>query len=637
VASSSYQEPSYGQLLTTTKYCWDTFVPYTIPRQQEQRVPEQYLKNARWGYSPHTGTEGYHATSSAEDDGTLYPVEFIYDHVCWAEIKWNQAEGVWDVYRLAGSDLGLDIQIAETRAGEYRNTEENSPPHPHTPRTPAPSDAGDSEPETINVLPSNPEEEERLAQLAESIPLPSQDNMTTQTTTEGTGIVHAFLNTQSGGNLTGSGGSQPLRGRQPGGPSGGGGPPSGGGPSGGGGPPSGGGHPLPGQQPSSIPPPSSGRFIGKEPQTFTGDRTKADEFFTQWNLFVSVNYSNSAMTNAFSRSMLFLTYMQGPHVNEWVLQQHRWLVNEVTHGGVHPNDQTLWNTIERAFKRNFADTLEQENAQATLKKGIKMIGEDLDSYIAKFELLARQARYHVDNVQTLDIFTQGLPNALYADTYKLDDPQDYDKWKRRLLQRQRQFIHVKTRLNNFRTTQTPRAPQNNWGPRSNYQAPRANRDPNAMDTSLDRIRARGGTVATDNTPQGKPPFPPRGGGQGNGFDIRTVTCYRCNKQGHISRDCPQQSWNRNPRGNFQSRGGSRGGSWRGTTRNNARTAQVEEESNAEYFNAEQGVEEHQIARAVAGTDEERSKQWLEGVASENDAVKDMIIQSLWKEEDFRGA
>jgi hypothetical protein len=91
------------------------------------------------------------------------------------------------------------------------------------------------------------------------------------------------------------------------------------------------------------------------------------------------------------------------------------------------------------------------------------------------------------------------------------------------------------------------------------------------------------------------------------------------------------------RGNFQNRGGSRGGSWRRTSRNNARTAQVEEESNAEYFDAEQGVEEHQIARAVAGTDEERSKQWLEGVASENDTVKDMIIQSLWKEEDFRGA
>jgi hypothetical protein len=90
-------------------------------------------------------------------------------------------------------------------------------------------------------------------------------------------------------------------------------------------------------------------------------------------------------------------------------------------------------------------------------------------------------------------------------------------------------------------------------------------------------------------------------------------------------------------GNFRGHGGPRGNSWRGTSRNNARTAQVEEESNTEYFNAEPGADEHQIARAVAGTDEERSKQWLEGVASENDMVKDMIIQSLWKDEDFRSA
>jgi hypothetical protein len=137
--------------------------------------------------------------------------------------------------------------------------------------------------------------------------------MTTQTTTEITGTrAGAFLNPPSGGNPSGSGGGQPPRGCQPGGPPGSGGPPGGGG-----NPP----HNI-GQQAPSLPPPSSGRFIGKEPQMFTGDRTKADEFFTQWNLFVSVNYSNSAMTNVFSRSMLFLTYMQGPHVNEWVLQQH---------------------------------------------------------------------------------------------------------------------------------------------------------------------------------------------------------------------------------------------------------------------------------------------------------------------------
>ena len=87
------------------------------------------------------------------------------------------------------------------------------------------------------------------------------------------------------------------------------------------------------------------------------------------------------MTNAFSRAMLFLTYLQGPHVNEWVLSQHRWLVNEVTNNGVHPADINLWTTIERAFWRNFTDTLEQEHAQAILKKGIKMQGENMVDYI----------------------------------------------------------------------------------------------------------------------------------------------------------------------------------------------------------------------------------------------------------------
>ena len=192
-------------------------------------------------------------------------------------------------------------------------------------------------------------------------------------------------------------------------PGGDGGPPgSGGGPPGGGGGPPGDGGPPGGGDPGANVPRPSNRFIGKEPQVFTGDRTKANEFFTQWNLFVGVNFNNPAMTNAFSRAMLFLTYLQGPHVNEWVLSQHRWLVNEVTNNGIHPADINLWTTIERAFRRNFVDTLEQEHAQAILKKGIKMQGENMDDYIARFEHLARQARYHLDNPQTLDLFTQGV-------------------------------------------------------------------------------------------------------------------------------------------------------------------------------------------------------------------------------------
>ena len=80
--------------------------------------------------------------------------------------------------------------------------------------------------------------------------------------------------------------------------------PGGGGPLGGGGIPGGGGPPRGGGPPGGGPPggagqPDSSHFIGKEPQIFTGDRTKAEEFLTQWNLFVGVNLHNTAMQNPY--------------------------------------------------------------------------------------------------------------------------------------------------------------------------------------------------------------------------------------------------------------------------------------------------------------------------------------------------
>ena len=70
-----------------------------------------------------------------------------------------------------------------------------------------------------------------------------------------------------------------------------------------------------------------------------------------------------------------------------------------------------------AFCHNFADTLEQEHAQAILKQGLHMKGEDMDDYVAKFECLACQAGYHLNDIQMLDLFTSGLPNALYQKVY----------------------------------------------------------------------------------------------------------------------------------------------------------------------------------------------------------------------------
>jgi hypothetical protein len=62
-----------------------------------------------------------------------------------------------------------------------------------------------------------------------------------------------------------------------------------------------------------------------------------------------------------------------------------------------------------------------------------MEGEDIDGYVSRFERLARQAGYHYDNAQTLDKFTEGLPDKLYETVYRFDEPTTYQQWKKALL------------------------------------------------------------------------------------------------------------------------------------------------------------------------------------------------------------
>ena len=85
----------------------------------------------------------------------------------------------------------------------------------------------------------------------------------------------------------------------------------------------------------------------------------------------------------------------------------------------------------------------------------------MDDYVAKFEHLSRHAGYNFDDIQTLNLFTAGPPNALYQKVYELDNPQTYAQWKHHALEFQHQWLHVKTHLNKFRPTTQP---QTNWGP-----------------------------------------------------------------------------------------------------------------------------------------------------------------------------
>jgi hypothetical protein len=109
--------------------------------------------------------------------------------------------------------------------------------------------------------------------------------------------------------------------------------------------------------------------------------------------------------------MLFLTYIQGPVVNEWVKGVSAWLRGQIINQRWAPTDERLWVEVFDSFNRQFANVMKQEDAQATLAKGLQLEKGDLDKLITEFKQLVRHAGYDVNQDLVLCIFTSALPNC----------------------------------------------------------------------------------------------------------------------------------------------------------------------------------------------------------------------------------
>jgi hypothetical protein len=175
----------------------------------------------------------------------------------------------------------------------------------------------------------------------------------------------------------------------------------------------GGGPPMPIPPAPVIPGGRNNKLVGNTPLIFTGDRARAEEFITQWQLYKGVNITNDLMRNAYQQAMLFLTYIQGPIVNEWVKGVNAWLQGQIINQRWVPTDERLWNEVFNSFNRQFANIMEQEDAQAALAKGLQLEKGDLDKLIMEFEQLVRHASYDVNQDLVPQIFTSALPNAMY--------------------------------------------------------------------------------------------------------------------------------------------------------------------------------------------------------------------------------
>ena len=93
---------------------------------------------------------------------------------------------------------------------------------------------------------------------------------------------------------------------------------------GGGGPPGGAGGPGPGQVGGGA------KLAGNPPQTFDGQRDRTQLFLSQWEIYWGLNYTVDIMAEPYKRVLCFLSYIQGPEVQDWVTHELRWLRDQST-------------------------------------------------------------------------------------------------------------------------------------------------------------------------------------------------------------------------------------------------------------------------------------------------------------------
>ena len=120
------------------------------------------------------------------------------------------------------------------------------------------------------------------------------------------------------------------------------------------------------------------------------------------------------------RAALLLGFIQGENVKDWVKHWTIWALDEINTG--HPSmDEHFWTTIARAFEQAFQDTGAIECTEEKLCH-LSFTPGEVDTFIAKFKFLAKEARYQLDARSTITIFTLKLPFRMMDHLYKLSAP-----------------------------------------------------------------------------------------------------------------------------------------------------------------------------------------------------------------------
>jgi hypothetical protein len=171
------------------------------------------------------------------------------------------------------------------------------------------------------------------------------------------------------------------------------------------------------------------KAMGQLLQIFTRDHSKADNFIEKVKGYLCLNQDVAGFNSPIKKIVFTLMLIKGEDTAGWTRDMGNFL-DGLTSADNIPD---LCMQFLAEFGQQFQDTQKEDQAHVQLE-GLRMHFPEINTYIAKFEELARQAGYTVGNSETMHTFIKGLTPSVMEDVLKPPHVQGYHVIKQRAIE-----------------------------------------------------------------------------------------------------------------------------------------------------------------------------------------------------------